>query len=138
MPALRFLWGHHDLRNHCRTPAGAAGAHLPAVCAAACRGAVMTTLQILEIAVHFLLILAVTKPLGLYMRRVFSREKTFLDPLLRPLERLVYRVSGVDETKEHGWIEYTVAMLVFSAVGLLLTYAIQRLQHLLPLNPDGM
>jgi potassium-transporting ATPase potassium-binding subunit len=98
----------------------------------------MTTLELLKIAVYFLLILAVTKPLGLYMKRVFSREKTFLDPLIRPVERLVYRVSGVDETKEHDWMQYTIAMLVFSAVGLLLTYLIQRVQHLLPLNPDKM
>jgi potassium-transporting ATPase potassium-binding subunit len=98
----------------------------------------MTYLLIVKIVVYFLLVLAVTKPLGLYMRRVFSHEKTFLDPLLRPVERLVYRVSGVDETKEHDWMQYTIAMLVFSAVGLLLTYAIERFQHLLPLNPDKM
>jgi K+-transporting ATPase ATPase A chain len=98
----------------------------------------MTAIEILKIAVFFALILAVTKPLGLYMRRVFSGERTFLDPVLRPLERLVYRLSGVDETKEHGWIEYTLAMLVFSAVGLLLTYLILRIQHVLPLNPDKM
>ncbi len=98
----------------------------------------MTAIEFLKIAVYFALILAVTKPLGLYMRRVFSGEKTFLDPVLRPLERLVYRIGGVDETKEHGWIEYTIAMLVFSAVGLLLTYVIQRTQHFLPLNPDRM
>jgi K+-transporting ATPase, KdpA len=98
----------------------------------------MTYLLILKIVVYFLLVLAVTKPLGLYMRRVFSHEKTFLDPLLRPVERLVYRVSGVDETKEHDWMQYTIAMLVFSAVGLLLTYAIERFQHVLPLNPDKM
>ena len=64
----------------------------------------MTVTDLLKIGVYFLLILAVTKPAGLYMRRVFAREKTFLDPLLRPLERLVYRAGGVDETKEHDWI----------------------------------
>jgi potassium-transporting ATPase potassium-binding subunit len=98
----------------------------------------MTTLELLKIAVFFLLILAVTKPLGLYMRRVFSGERTFLDPVMRPVERLVYRVSGVDETKEHHWVQYTIAMLIFSLVGLLLTYLIQRIQHILPLNPDKM
>jgi K+-transporting ATPase ATPase A chain len=98
----------------------------------------MTTLDLLKIAVYFLLILAATKPLGLYMKRVFSNEKTFLDPLLRPFERLVYRLSGIDETKEHDWKQYTIAMLVFSAVGLFLTYLIERIQHLLPLNPDRM
>jgi K+-transporting ATPase ATPase A chain len=98
----------------------------------------MTYVLILKIVVFFLLILAVTKPLGLFMRRVFSGEKTFLDPLLRPVERLVYRIGGVDETKEHDWMQYTIAMLLFSAVGLLLTYVIQRFQHLLPLNPDKL
>jgi K+-transporting ATPase ATPase A chain len=98
----------------------------------------MTYVLILKIVVYFLLILAVTKPLGLFMRRVFSGEKTFLDPLMRPVERLVYRIGGVDETKEHNWMQYTIAMLLFSAVGLLLTYAIQRFQHLLPLNPDKL
>jgi K+-transporting ATPase, KdpA len=98
----------------------------------------MTYLLILKIVVFFLLILAVTKPLGLFMRRVFSGEKTFLDPVLRPIERLVYRVGGVDETREHDWMQYTIAMLLFSGVGLLLTYLIQRFQHLLPLNPDKL
>jgi K+-transporting ATPase ATPase A chain len=98
----------------------------------------MTLLIFLKIVVFFLLILAVTKPLGLFMRRVFSGEKTFLDPLLRPVERLVYRVSGVDEGREQDWMQYTIAMLLFNAVGLLLTYAIQRLQHVLPLNPDKL
>jgi K+-transporting ATPase ATPase A chain len=98
----------------------------------------MTTLEILKIAVYLLVILALTKPVGLYMRRVFSREKTFLDPILRPVERLVYRLSGVDEKKEHDWMQYTIAMLLFSAVGLFLTYAIERLQQFLPLNPDKM
>jgi len=92
----------------------------------------------MKIAIYFLLILAVTKPLGIFMRRVFSKEKTLLDPVMRPVERLIYRLSGVDETKEHDWIQYTVAMLVFSAVGLLMTYLIQRIQHVLPLNPDHM
>ncbi|MGZ8869236.1 MAG: potassium-transporting ATPase subunit KdpA [Thermoanaerobaculia bacterium] len=98
----------------------------------------MTLLAFLKIAVFFLLILAVTKPLGLYMRRVFSGERTFLDPLMRPVERLVYRLGGVDVSKEHDWKQYTIAMLVFNVVGLLLTYLIQRMQHVLPLNPDGM
>jgi K+-transporting ATPase ATPase A chain len=98
----------------------------------------MTYLLLLKIVIYFLLILAVTKPLGLYMRRVFSRETTFLDPLVRPLERVVYRIGGVDEKKEHGWMQYTIAMLLFNAVGLLMTYTILRFQHLLPLNPDKL
>lgn len=98
----------------------------------------MTGLQILKIAIYFLAILAVTRPMGLFMKRVFSKERTFLDPLLGPLERLVYRAGGVDSTREHDWMQYTIAMLVFNGVGLLFTYAIQRLQHLLPLNPDKL
>ena len=98
----------------------------------------MNLLAFLKIAIYFLLILSVTKPLGLYMRRVFSDEKTFLDPVLGPIERLTYRLGGVDATKEHDWKQYTIAMLVFSAIGLLFTYLIQRIQHLLPLNPDRM
>jgi potassium-transporting ATPase potassium-binding subunit len=86
----------------------------------------------LKIAVYFLLILAVTKPLGIYMARVFARKKTYA------IERAIYRISGVDETREQGWMQYTMAMLVFSGVGLLATYAIERLQHLLPLNPDKL
>src|SRR5476649_1646018 len=98
----------------------------------------MTYVLLLKIVIYFLLILAVTKPIGLFMRRVFSGEKTLLDPVMRPLERLVYRVGGVDQTREHDWMQYTIAMLAFNAVGLLLTYAILRFQHLLPLNPDKM
>jgi K+-transporting ATPase ATPase A chain len=98
----------------------------------------VTSIELLKIAIYFLLILAGTKPLGLYMKRVFCGERTFLDRLLRPVERIVYRTSGVDPKKEHDWKQYTIAMLVFSGVGLLLTYAIQRVQHLLPLNPDRM
>ena len=96
----------------------------------------MTALELLKIAVFFLLILAVTKPLGLYMRRVFSGED--VPGSAGAVERLVYRLSGVDEKKEQNWVQYTVAMLIFSVVGLLLTYLIQRIQHLLPLNPDKM
>jgi K+-transporting ATPase ATPase A chain len=98
----------------------------------------MTYILLLKIVIYFLLILAVTKPIGLFMRRVFSGEKTLLDPVMRPLERLVYQVGGVDQTREHDWMQYTIAMLAFNAVGLLLTYAILRFQHLLPLNPDKM
>jgi K+-transporting ATPase ATPase A chain len=82
--------------------------------------------------VFFLLILALTKPMGLFMRRVFSAEKPVF------IERLIYRLTGVDETKEQNWMQYTIAMLIFSAVGLLFTYAVLRLQHLLPLNPDRL
>jgi K+-transporting ATPase ATPase A chain len=90
----------------------------------------------LQIAVFLGLILAVTKPLGAFMARVFAREKTFLDPVLRPIERLLYRVTGVDETHEMRWTEYATAMLLFSAVSMLLLYLIQRIQGVLPFNPQ--
>src|SRR5208337_2686195 len=80
--------------------------------------------------------LAVTKPLGVFMTRVFNRERTFLDPVLRPMERLIYRATGVEEDREMGWIEYGVSMLLFSAVSMLLLYLIQRVQGYLPLNPQ--
>jgi potassium-transporting ATPase potassium-binding subunit len=90
----------------------------------------------LQIAVFLLLILAVTKPLGVLMARVFNREKTFLDPVLRPVEKLIYRATGVDEEHEMAWTEYAVAMLLFSLVSMLLLYLIQRAQGFLPFNPQ--
>ena len=83
-------------------------------------------------------IVAITPFLGGYMKRVFSGEKTFLDPVLRPLERLLYRVSGVDAETDQTWLQWTFAMLAVNGVGLLIVYAVQRLQHLLPFNPNGL
>ena len=85
----------------------------------------------LFVAAVFLL----TKPLGLFMVRVFERQRTFLDPVLRPVERLVYRVCGVDETQEMKWTQYGGAMLLFSAVSMILLYGLERVQQWLPLNP---
>ena len=96
----------------------------------------MTTNGWLQIGAFLLAILAVTPPLGRFMTRVFNRERTWLDPVLRPLERLIYRATGVDETREMRWTEYAAAMLLFSVVSMVLLYAIQRLQHSLPLNPQ--
>jgi len=95
-------------------------------------------MALLKVALFVALLAALTRPLGVYMRRVFSGERTFLDPLLRPVERLVFRLSGIDAKREQPWQAYTLAMLAFSAAGLLLTYAILRLQHVLPLNPDRL
>jgi K+-transporting ATPase ATPase A chain len=92
----------------------------------------------LQIALFLLLILAITKPLGMFMARVFNREKTFLDPVLRPVERLIYRTTGVDEKHEMAWTEYAVAMLLFSVVSMLLLYFIQRVQGHLPFNPQKL
>ena len=90
----------------------------------------------LQIAIYLALILAVTKPIGVFMTRVFNRERTFMDPVLRPIERLIYRLTGVDENHEMRWTEYAFAMLLFSVVPMLLLYAIERLQGFLPLNPQ--
>ncbi len=92
----------------------------------------------LQIAFFLLLILAVTKPLGAFMTRVFNREKTFLDPLFRPVEKLIYRTTGVDEEHEMAWTEYAIAMLLFSVVSMLLLYLIQRVQGFLPFNPQKL
>jgi len=91
-----------------------------------------------QIALFLLLILAVTKPMGVFMARVFNREKTFMDPALRPIERLLYRVTGVDENHEMRWTEYAVAMLLFSVISMLVLYLMQRVQAFLPLNPQKL
>ncbi|MBZ5511912.1 MAG: potassium-transporting ATPase subunit KdpA [Acidobacteriia bacterium] len=98
----------------------------------------MTANGWLQIGVFLLLILAVTKPLGVYMARVFSRERTFMDPVMRPMERLLYRVTGVDENHEMRWTEYAVAMLLFSLVSMVVLYLMQRLQGYLPFNPQKL
>ncbi len=89
-----------------------------------------------QILLFLVLILAVTKPLGIFMARVFNRERTFLDPVARPVERLLYRVTGVDENHEMRWTEYAVSMLMFSGVSMLLLYVIERVQQWLPWNPQ--
>ncbi|MGB6265563.1 MAG: potassium-transporting ATPase subunit KdpA [Candidatus Acidiferrales bacterium] len=88
-----------------------------------------------QIGLFLLAVLAVTKPLGIFMARVFAREKTFLDPALRPVERLLYRATGVDDKREMRWTEYTIAMLLFSGVSMLALYLIERVQYWLPWNP---
>jgi len=92
----------------------------------------------LQIGLYALVIVAITKPLGLYMFRVFEGERQPLPRVLGPLERLLYRLCGVDPKKEQGWKGYAASMLVFSALGVLVTYAIERLQHVLPLNPQKL
>ena len=99
----------------------------------------MTTNGWIHIFVFLAVILALTKPLGVFMARVFSRERTFLDPVVRPIERLLYRVTGVDEAHEMRWTEYAFTMLLFSGASMLLLYLIERAQHLLPwLNPQKL
>jgi K+-transporting ATPase ATPase A chain len=96
----------------------------------------MTLIGVLQIALYIGVLVLLVKPLGLYMARVFSGERTILDPVLRPLERLIYRISGVDARQEQHWTTYTAAMLLFNLAGFVLMYALQRLQHVLPLNPQ--
>jgi K+-transporting ATPase ATPase A chain len=97
----------------------------------------MTTVGILQILAFFGLILALTKPVGLFMARVFEGERTFLHPIIRPLEVLVYRRCGVREDEEQKWTQYTLSVLGFSFFAFLFTYGLMRLQGLLPLNPQG-
>jgi K+-transporting ATPase ATPase A chain len=92
----------------------------------------------LQILLFFAIILLVTKPMGVFIAHVFDREKTFLDPVLRPVERLIYRLTRVNEEREMHWTEYAVAMLLFSVVSMLVLYALQRLQGVLPFNPQQL
>ncbi|HEU4784325.1 MAG TPA: potassium-transporting ATPase subunit KdpA, partial [Ktedonobacterales bacterium] len=91
-----------------------------------------------QIVVFFLLVLLITKPLGLYLTAIFTGRRTWLSPVLRPVERGLYWLGGVDERREQDWKIYAASMLSFTAVGILLLYLIQRLQDILPLNPNGM
>lgn len=91
----------------------------------------------IQLAFYIIVLLLITKPLGLYLMQVLDVEgRTFLDPILKPVELLTYRLIGVDPKKEHGWMRYTFAMLAFSMVSMLLTYVILRVQNFLPLNPQ--
>ncbi len=91
-----------------------------------------------QIIVYFLVLVAITKPLGLYMFKVFTGERTWLSPILRPVEAGLYRISGVDKDQEQSWWRYAVAVLLFSLAGMVVVYALQRLQGDLPLNPADM
>ncbi|RKE79307.1 potassium-transporting ATPase subunit KdpA [Rhizobium sp. AG855] len=97
----------------------------------------MTIVGWLQISLLFLAVIIVIKPLGLYMARVFSGERTFLSPVLGRVERDLYRVSGINPEKEQSWLGYTLAMLAFSLAGFVALYAMLRLQAYLPLNPQG-
>ncbi|HXU14673.1 MAG TPA: potassium-transporting ATPase subunit KdpA [Terriglobales bacterium] len=91
-----------------------------------------------QILLFFAIVALITRPLGKFMTRVFNRERTFLDPVLRPIERLIYKLTWVDENHEMGWKEYCVSMLLFSAVSMLVLYGFERLQGFLPLNPQKL
>src|SRR5262245_32770048 len=92
----------------------------------------------LQLALFTAVLLAITRPMGLYLVQVLESGRTWLDPVVKPLERLTYRLMGVDASAEQDWKRYTLALLIFNLAGCLFTYAILRLQHLLPLNPQGL
>src|SRR5215470_6847148 len=95
----------------------------------------MTLLGFVQIVIFFLIVLALTKPVGAFMYRVFEGQRTFLHPLIRPIERLIYWVGGIREDVEQTWIRYTASLISLSTFCFLFPYVLQRLQGLLPLNP---
>jgi K+-transporting ATPase ATPase A chain len=95
----------------------------------------MTVIGWIQILLYCAIVVALVKPLGWYMTRVFNGEATFLSPVLRPVERGLYWIGGVDEKREQHWLTYAVAMLLFHVGGFLIIYGLMRLQALLPLNP---
>src|SRR5882762_9005184 len=99
----------------------------------------MRSIDWLQLAVFVAALALITKPMGLYLAQVLdAKGRTWFDRLLRPLERITYRLMGVNPESEQDWKQYTLAMLLFSLVSCLFTYGILRLQHLLPLNPQGL
>jgi K+-transporting ATPase ATPase A chain len=98
----------------------------------------MNTYSWLQLILYMVVLLALAKPLGTFMAKVYQGERTFLDPVLRPLEKLIYRSASVNSDEEMGWKTYALAMILFNVLGLLVVYGLQRLQGLLPLNPQGL
>src|SRR6201989_3010873 len=97
----------------------------------------MTAIGWIQIILFCAIIVALVKPLGSYMTRVFNGERTLLSPVLRPVEAGLYWIGGVDERREQHWLTYTVAMLLFHVGGFLIIYGLMRLQAVLPFNPAG-
>ena len=97
----------------------------------------MTAIGWIQIILYCAIVVALVKPLGWYMTRVFNGESTFLSPVLRPVERGLYWIGGVNEKREQHWLTYTVAMLLFHVGGFLIIYGVMRLQAVLPFNPAG-
>ena len=94
--------------------------------------------NVVLVIVYLGVLLALTRPLGFYMYQLFNGERTFLSPVLRPVERGIYRLTGIDETREMRWTTYLVALLLFNALGFFVVYFLQRLQGSLPLNPQAL
>jgi len=97
----------------------------------------VTTNSILQVLLFLILVLLIAKPLGLYMQKVFAGQRTWLSPVFSPVERVFYKACGTSVEEEQGWLGYAISMLLFSAVGMLLLYLIERAQAWLPLNPQG-
>src|SRR5580693_1826180 len=95
----------------------------------------MTAIGWVQILLYCVIIIAITPPLGAYMTRVFNGERTWLSPVLRPVEAAIYKVAGVDERQEQHAVTYTVGMLLFHAGGFLILYVLMRVQAVLPFNP---
>ena len=98
----------------------------------------MTSYGIFQILLFTAVVVALAKPMGAFMAKVFGGERTWLHRVLRPVETAIYRLCGIDEAAEQHWTRYAGSLLVFSAVSLLFTYLIQRVQQWLPLNPQGL
>jgi potassium-transporting ATPase potassium-binding subunit len=98
----------------------------------------MTSIGWIQILLYAIIIFAVTKPIGIYMFRIFEGDRQPLPRFFGPIERLIYRLCGVDPKEQQDWKQYSLAMLLFSAITLLVTYSIERLQHVLPLNPQNL
>lgn len=98
----------------------------------------MTTLGVVQLLIFLAILIAITKPLGLYMTRLFDGERVFLSPILKPVEGVIYRTTGVEERREMRWTTYAVAMLLFQLVGFVVVYLVQRFQHGLPFNPQHL
>lgn len=98
----------------------------------------MNIYSLLQIVLFMVVLLALAKPLGSYMAKVYQGERTFLNRIVEPIERFIYRISGIDPKTEMDWKVYAIAMLTFNILGLLFVYALQRLQGILPLNPQGL
>ena len=98
----------------------------------------MNLYSLLQIVLFMVVLLALAKPLGSYMAKVYQGERTFLNRIVEPIERFIYRISGIDHKEEMDWKVYAIAMLTFNLLGLFFVYALQRLQGVLPLNPQRL
>jgi potassium-transporting ATPase potassium-binding subunit len=98
----------------------------------------MSALGIVQIVLYMVVLVALARPLGVFMAKVYEGERTLLTPLFAPIERFIYRMAGIDASREYGWRRYALAALVVNIIGFVVVYLLQRFQHLLPLNPQGL